>query len=276
MSLAALNWPAMSQSERDDAYDNRKAVPEALELIAARNAAAKIFRSARPAHLDLAYGPRERNRWDLFPGADLAAPCLVFIHGGYWQMNRREDFAAIGEGLARHGWSLALPGYTLAPEATLTEIVAEIDSALDWLAANGRRYGVFGPIILSGWSAGGHLAALALGHPLVKAGLAISGVYDLAPIRDTALNDKLNLTDKEIAMYSPLRLPPIKKPLAIAYGTAELPALVSDSLDFHALRAGVGGSGSLLPVVGANHFTVLEALRSPTGPIARLALELAR
>ena len=83
----------------------------------------------------------------------------------------------------------------------------------------GRRTGSPGPWSLAGWSAGAQLAAMHLGHRLVAAGLAISGVYDLGPLRDTALNDALNLSDEEIATLSPLRLPPTLKPLAIAYGT---------------------------------------------------------
>ena len=80
---------------------------------------------------------------------------------------------------------MALVGYTLAPEASLTRIAAEIGAALDWLAAHGAAHGIRGPLILSGWSAGGLLTALHLGHPAVAEGLAISGVYDLAPIRQT-------------------------------------------------------------------------------------------
>ena len=102
-----------------------------------------------------------------------------------------------------------------------TEIVGEIRRALDWLGADGAKHGVgAGPIVVSGWSAGGHLTAMALDHPRVAAGLAISGVYELAPIRDTYLDEKLRLTDAEIATLSPLRLPAVPKPLAIAYGTA--------------------------------------------------------
>ena len=91
--------------------------------------------------------------------------------------------------------------------------------------------------MLSGWSAGGHLVAMALDHPRVAAGLAISGVYDLAPIRDTGLNNALKLTDKEDRNLSPLRLPMIHKRLAIAYGAAELPALVFDSIKLHDKRS---------------------------------------
>jgi arylformamidase len=271
-----MNWGTMSRAERDAAYNNGQAVPERDTLNAARIAASKAFRDARPGHLDLAYGPGERNKWDLFPGKDAAAPCLAFIHGGYWQMNRREDFAAVGEGLAHHGWSIALPGYTLAPDATLTQIVAEIHAALDWLAANGKAHGIAGPIILSGWSAGGHLTAMGLGHSVVRAGLAISGVYELGPIRDTYLDEKLKLTDQEIATLSPLRLPAVAKPLALTYGTAELPPLVADSRDLNARRAAAHQPGALLPIAGANHFTIFNELRSPTGQVTRLALELAR
>ena len=93
------------------------------------------------------------------------APCLVFIHGGYWQRNSKDQFASLIAGPYAHGWAAALPGYTLAPDASLTEIVAEINAALDWLAANGPAHGIDGKVVLSGWSAGGHLTAQCLGHP---------------------------------------------------------------------------------------------------------------
>ena len=114
------------------------------------------------------------------------------------------------------------PGYTLTPDASLTQIVAELRQALDWLDAHRRQRGIAGPLMLSGWSAGGHLAALLLDHPSIAAGCAISGVYELGPIRDTYLNEKVRLTDEEIATLSPLRLPQSAKPLTITYGTREL------------------------------------------------------
>jgi arylformamidase len=270
-----LDWPRLSQAERDAAYDNNKAVANSPALIAARNAASETFRTAHTVGLDIPYGPRERNRIDLYPARDKAAPCLVFIHGGYWQRNSREVFAMLAEGMAAHGWSVAIPGYSLAPEASLTEIVDEISLALDWLAANGTSRGVGGPVILSGWSAGGHLTAMALGHPVVAAGLAISGVYDLGPIRDTALNTALKLTDREVAELSPLRLPVVQKHLAIAYGAAELPALAWDSRNFYQARAAAGAPGELVAIEGADHFTILEQLRRTDGALARIALALA-
>jgi acetyl esterase/lipase len=269
-------WATATPAERDAAYDNAGAVADSAALIAGRNAAAAAFRAAHPGHLDLAFGPTAREAWDLFPGGDPQAPCLVFIHGGYWQRNRREDFAHLAEGALAMGWSAAFSGYTLAPEASLTRIAWQVHAALDWLSAHGTGHGIAGPILASGWSAGGHLAALALEHPAVTAGLAISGIFELAPIRDTNLNAAMALTEAEISDLSPMRRPVVHKPLAVAYGTAELPELCRQSRDFHALRSAAHASGPLIPVPGADHFRVLEALRVPDGSLLRAAATLLR
>ena len=269
-----LNWAALSQAERDAAYDNNAAVKNSAALIAERNQASQALRAVRNSLLDIPYGERERTKIDLYPAGSTTAPCLVFLHGGYWQRNSREVFAMLVEGVAAHGWSVAIPGYSLAPEVSLTEIVAEVSSSLDWLAQNGGAYGISGPVVLSGWSAGAQLVAMALDHPRVTAGLAISGVYDLAPIRDTGLNNALKLTDQEVARLSPLRLPAIHKRLDIAYGTAELPALVYDSMQFHEARMDAGAPGRLVPIPGADHFSILGELRRPDGALVDIALEL--
>ena len=269
-------WAGASKAERSAAYDNSTAVRDSPALIAARNAEAAPFRAARAGHLDLRYGATERTAWDLFPAKDPSAPCLVFIHGGYWQRNRREDFCAFMAGALERGWSAALPSYTLGPEASLTQIVAEIRASLDWLAAHGAEHGIVGRVVLSGWSAGGHLTAMALDHPRVSAGLAISGIFELAPIRDTDLDEKLHLTEAELAALSPMRLPVVGKPLAIAYGSAELPELMRQSRHFHGLRAEAHAPGALIPVSGADHFRILEALKAPDGELLRAADELLR
>ena len=178
------------------------------------------------------------------------------------------------DGVAALGWSVALPGYTLAPEATLSQIATEMQAAMDWLAASGPEHGIGGPVIVSGWSAGAQLAALLLSHPRVAAGLGISGVYELGPIRDTRLNETLKLTEDEVCRLSPLRLPAVAKPFAIAYGSAELPPFVWDARHFHAMRAAAHAPGALVPIAGANHFSILDHLRRPEGELVRLARSL--
>jgi arylformamidase len=269
-----LNWATLSQAERDAAYDNNAAVKNSAALIAERNQASEALRASRKSFLDIPYGDGERTKVDLYPATDGAAPCLVFLHGGYWQRNSRDVFAMLVEGVAAHGWSVAIPGYSLAPDASLTQIVAEISQSLDWLARDGEAHGISGPVVLSGWSAGAHLVATALDHPRVAAGLAISGVYDLAPIRDTWLNNALQLTDQEVARLSPLRLPAIHKRLDIAYGTAELPALVFDSIQLHEARMAAGAPGRLVPIELADHFSILGELRRPDGALVDIARKL--
>ncbi len=267
-----MRWAEISRAERDALYNNSKAAADSAAIVAEWEAASARWRSAHGAHLALPYGQKERTNWDLFPSKDASKPCLIHIHGGYWQMRSKHTFSCLAEGVAAHGWSVALPGYTLAPEATLTEIVAELRAALDWFEQHRRDHGIGGPIMLSGWSAGGHLTAMLLDHPSVTAGLAISGIYELGPLRDTYINEKLRLSDYEIEQLSPLRLMPIAKPLTIAYGTRELQPLVKDSRRLNAKRAAVHCAGPLVPVAGANHFTILETLRRPDGLLTRSAL----
>ncbi len=270
----AATWGRLSHAERNAAYNNSEAVKNSPALNEVRLAASAAFRTAHAGKLDLPYGKAERQKWDLFPAAKADAPCFVFIHGGYWQRGKREENSIAGAGLYAQGWSVALPGYTLTPEATLTEIVAEIHAALDWLAAHGAEHGITGKVVLSGWSAGGHLAAMGLKHPRVSAGLPVSGVYELGPIRDVYLNDAIRLTDTEIETLSPLRLPMVNKPMDIAYGSVELPPLVHDPRDLHAMRAAQHLPGALIPVPGADHFTIIDQLSKPEGMLVKAAMNL--
>jgi acetyl esterase/lipase len=273
-----MDWMTMSLEAGNLAYNNLAHVgPEfAREKREGWAAASKALREQRPKHLDLSYAPGERTKWDLFPATDPGAPCLVHIHGGYWQRGSRETFACLAEGALAHRWSAALPGYTLAPEATLTQIANELQAVFDWLDARGAEHGTEGRVIVTGWSAGGHLTALMLDHPKVAAGLSISGVFELAPLRDSPhVNDQVRLTEVEIETLSPMRRPGVDKPLSIAYGTGELPAMIASSRDYHAYRARAHLPGDLIPVTNTNHFTILDQLRDPDSRLTRAVLEMA-
>ena len=275
---AGRDWMTMSLAERNLAYNNHAHVGEdvAQQKLTSWAEASTVLREQRPTHLDLAYAPGERTKWDLYPATDPHAPCFVHIHGGYWQRNSRERLACLAEGALAHGWSAALPGYTLAPNASLTQITSELRMAFDWLDANGAEHGIAGPIICTGWSAGGHLTAFLLDHPKVAAGVAISGVFDLAELRDSPhVNDKLKFTEVEVETLSPMRRPVVNKPLSIAYGTGELPAMIASSRDYHAYRSKAHAPGGLIPVSKTNHFTILDELRLPNSDLMRAVLQMA-
>jgi acetyl esterase/lipase len=272
-----MDWMTMSLEARNLAYNNVAHVGFDFARKKAERwaTASNTLREERPKHLDLAYAPGERTKWDLYPATNPKAPCFVHIHGGYWQRGSRQTFACLAEGVLAHGWAAALPGYTLAPEASLTQIANELRSAFDWLDSEAADHGIEGPVIVTGWSAGGLLTALALDHRKVAAGLTISGVFELAPLRDSPhVNDKVRLTEAEIETLSPMRRPRVNKPLSISYGTAELPAMIATSRDYHAYRSAAHLDGDLIPVGNTNHFTILDELRRANSGLTRAVLRM--
>ena len=134
--IPSTDWGRMTDAQRDAAYNNSAAVANSQQSMAARLAISTEFRAQRPQHLDIPYGTRERNKWDIYPSTNPEAPCLVFFHGGYWQGGSREAAAILTQGVQAHGWSAAVPGYTLAPDNSLAGIIAELNAALDWFEAN--------------------------------------------------------------------------------------------------------------------------------------------
>lgn len=275
---AGMDWQTMSLEARNLAYNNTAHVGPDVARMKTEGwaAASKVLREQRPKHLDLAYAPGARTKWDLYPATDPNTPCFVHIHGGYWQRGSKEIFACLAEGAIARGWSAALPGYTLAPDATLTQITKELRIAFDWLEANAAEHGIRGPLIVTGWSAGGHLTSFLLDHPRISAGLSISGVFDLAALRDSPhVNDKVKLTEIEVETLSAMRLQPPNKPLSIAYGTGELPAMIASSRDYHAYRSQLHLPGQLVPIAKTDHFTILDELRKPDSLLTRAILDLA-
>ena len=269
------DWRGMSQGDRDLGLNNSVHVPASAELVAGWDRRSAEMRAKYPDHLDLRYGPRERNRIDFFKAAD-KAPTLLFIHGGYWQTRAKESFALFAAGPMAHGINVALTGYTLAPDATLDEIVAEIHAAIDFLAERLPALGGDGKgIVVSGWSAGGHLTSMALSHPQVRAGMAISGIYDLESIRHSYLNAKLGLDEAASRRNSPMtQAGGVIKPLSLVVGDAELPLLRKQTADFAGHRAKYGLPVTYEEIPGANHFTIMNELVSPTGRITTLIRQL--
>jgi arylformamidase len=260
-------YRGMDRAALDAAYNNGAAVGDSPKIVAGWEARSARLRAAHPEGMDLRYGPDERNRIDYF-AARRDGPVLAFIHGGYWQNRAKELFAFVAEGPLAWGINVALIGYTLAPQKRLDGIVAEIRAALGWLQ---QSIPVLGgnpkKLFVSGWSAGGHLTAMAMDHPAAAGGLAISGIYDLEPMRLSYINDKLRLDEDEARRNSP---GPTAKPLFIAYGADELPELRRQSEDYaKSLR-----NTEVLAVAKTNHFTVLEELASPHGALTTLVRKL--
>jgi arylformamidase len=268
--LDAPDWRSLSQEALDSGLNNGAAVAGSGDMVEGWEKLSAQMRAKHGAHLDLHYGPRERNRIDFLKAAP-SAPTLLFIHGGYWQMRSKSAFTRFAEGVMAHGINVALIGYTLAPDATLEQIVAEIHAGIDDLA---RRLPDLGAdasrLVASGWSAGGHLTAMAMMNPHIRGGVAISGIYDLEPIRHSYLNVKLGLDEAMSKRNSPMLLTHAVKPMALTVGGSELPLLRKQTADFAAYRASNGLPVAYEEIPGTNHFTIMDEMAKPNGRITTM------
>ena len=262
-------------------YNNRARVPENPAIIAgwARDAAAYRERCAPRA---VTYGPGARQRIDFFPGGDEGS-IVVFIHGGYWQALDGSFFSHLAGGLNAHGIGVAIPSYDLCPAVTVADIVGQMRAAMRELARGGRS------LVVSGHSAGGHLAAcmLATDWPaydaslpadLVPAAYAISGLFDLEPLVATSINTALHLDQPSARAASPLfwRVPRSGS-LDAVVGENESAEYFRQSrtiVDRWGGAAGITARFGVIPA--ANHFTAIAPLADPDSAMVSRLGELAR
>lgn len=266
----------LNQAEIDAAFNNGAVVPELPAIRQDWLRRSQAIRAAHPGFLDRQYGPRPRQRIDLFFAAERNAPTIAYIHGGYWQANDKENYAYVAEGPLAHGMNVAIVEHTLTPNVTMSQLVAEIREAVHWLHTNLASYGADpSRLILSGHSAGGHLTAMLLDSTFVRYGISISGLFDLQPIRVSYLNNNLRLDENEAERNSPVRsVKSAQFPILVAYGDAELPELQRQSIEFAKVCGATGIAAELVPISGANHFTAVEALAQPSGSLAQKLKEI--
>ncbi|MFC3630516.1 alpha/beta hydrolase [Paracoccus angustae] len=262
----------------DDAFANAAHIPGADAIVASWPLRAKAFRrSGVRIDRDIRYGPRPRNRLDLVWPEGACKGLVVFVHGGFWLDFDKSDWTDLAQGARAHGWAVALPSYTLAPEARISDITAEIGAAVRAAASR-----VEGPVRLVGHSAGGHLVARMVcdDSPLdpatlnrVEKVLTISGLHDLRPLRHTRMNAVLGLAAWEAARESAaLHLPVATIPVTCWVGAGERPEFLHQTRLLAALWHGTTAT-RLVEERGKNHFSVLDGLGDPESPIVAELLD---
>jgi len=235
----------------------------------------------------LHYGDAPEECLDYFPAADRHAPLLVFIHGGYWQQLSRNDASFPAPACHRHGIAYAALDYGLAPEATLPQMIERCRRAMRWLHDHGERLGFDADrIVVSGSSAGAHLAAMTLLDPLhpapawIRSAVLLSGVYDLEPLVPTYVNAPLHLDSVTARHCSPMhalesvdvRLPTV----LMAVGDNETSEFKRQSDEFAAALSGRARSVQSLCVDGRNHFGIVFDLVDDQRMLGQRTLELIR
>lgn len=259
---------SLSREERDRAYNNSLAVADSAQIIQAWGLASQAIRSTNTSHNDLPYDNGQTASFDFF-SAGPDTPIVAFIHGGFWQNRAKSDFTFIVPALIASGISVAMLGYRLAPLAKMDEIVEDVRAGIRaTIAYVSKLHGHCPEIWLTGWSAGGHLAVMAIDEPGVKGVTAISGIYDLEPMRHCYINDKLALDAQMVKEFSPILLPQNSgKVVDLFVGGAELSEMQRQTTDFAAYRKKCGTPGSYFNLAGLNHYTVLDELGQPNGKI---------
>ncbi len=257
-----------SQKERDDAYENGGFIPGAENYPPKWEAAAQAFREATPCELDVSYGARERQAYDLFFPEDDPKGLFVFVHGGYWKARSKSDWSHFATGALAHGFAAALVGYPLAPQARISEITASVSAGI---AAAAKK--VDGPLRLAGHSAGGHLVArMAMPGVLsddvaarVDRVMPISPLSDLRPFLDLSMNDVLQLDAAEAEAESPVlgdKRGGID--MLTVVGSQERPAF----LDQNRWLAEAWDIEQLI-LPGRHHFDIIDGLASKDTPVMR-------
>lgn len=269
-------------------YDNSGRVENSAELIDAYIEDAANFRAREDldAEYDLAYGPEPRNKMDMFwpddeAGKARTSPIVVFIHGGYWQRLDRSAFSHMAEGLLGNGMAVAMPSYTLAPDITMAGIINEMRRACLVLFQTYKR-----PLTVTGHSAGGHLAACMLAtdwpgihsdlpEDLVQSAMGISGLYDLAPLLQTPINDALGMDLKSAHANSPLEwMPPPLHRFQAWVGGEESDEYHRQSKEITRRWSMLGTSCETKILKRTNHFTIINRLRKPSSKMVQRIVSL--
>ena len=272
-----------TQEEIDAAYrtDHGIDLPALLRRYAALGARA---REELPCRLGLSYGPTRAETLDFFPAAP-GAPVLMFVHGGYWRLGSARDVSMLACGPLAHGMAVALTDYALCPAVTIDEITRQSRAAVAWLWHNADTLGIDrNRIVIAGHSAGGQQVGMLLAtdwsgdyglpHDIVKGAIAVSGLFDLRPLRFSWLQPKIQLDAGTIERQSPLfHIPDRGPPLVLTCGGAESAEFHRRSQDYLSAWQARGLSGRLVKQPGANHFAAVESFAEPDGLLADIAKE---
>ncbi len=230
--------------------------------------------------LGIPFGPTPAETLDIYPADSPGAPVFVFFHGGYWRALSSADFAGVALGLQPLGITTVVPNYALCPAVTIDEITRQARAAAAWVLRHiGEHGGDASRVAIGGHSAGAHLAAMCLqadwaAHGLaddpLAAGLLVSGLYELEPLRRSYLQPVIRLDDGIIARNSPAHL--VRRcatPLWITWGGAETAEFARQSTLYHAAWLRAGNRAELAAVPGADHFSAIHGFEAPDSPLCR-------
>jgi arylformamidase len=270
----------------DAEYDMAARHPDHAEIEGRWQTASALVQRLESWRADVRYGPGDGETLDLYPTPGAQAPVLVFLHGGCWRASDKRLHAFLAPSFTADGALVVIPNHAPCGAGGIEHIALQLTRCLAWVHRHAALYGGDpARIVLAGHGSGAHLAAMMLGcrwkdvdaalpSQLVAGALAISGLYDLEPLRHAPfIRDHLRLAPASVRRLSPVFFPRPRKPLVTAVGGEETSefkrqaALIRDQWGPTSVPA-----SETIP--SANHFTVLHNLADPNGRLHRHALGL--
>ncbi|RUW47195.1 MULTISPECIES: alpha/beta hydrolase [unclassified Mesorhizobium] len=262
----------------DNAYANGANIAGSDRWPAAWAEPAQAFRDALSAQgrarIDIAYGDRPRNRFDLFLPKAAPRGLVVFIHGGYWMETDKSLWSHLAGGAVDSGFAVAMPSYTQCPDIRIAGIVTEIGTAISRAAAM-----VDGPLILTGHSAGGHLASrmVTVTTPLaadvarrIRHVVSISGLHDLRPLMCTDMNATLKIDEHEAQTESPALLRPLDGIRITCWaGGGERSEFLRQNALLANIWTGLGAITNAVVEPDRHHYDVVDGLADPAHALTR-------
>jgi arylformamidase len=280
-------WLDLDQAELDAAYDQSAYAPNREQVLARNATNSDGVRARLGPPRRYAYGPTPVEGLDVYVTPRPDAPINVFVHGGAWRSGLAKNYASPAEMFVRAGAHYVVPDFAAVQDVggDLLPMANQVRRAVAWVYRNAHAFGGDARrLYVSGFSSGGHLAAVVLTTDwmrdfdlpagLVKGGLCGSGMYDLEPVRLSARSRYVKFTDEMVEALSPQRhLDRLDAPLVVAHGTFETPEFQRQARDFAAAVSAAGKSVTLVVGEGYNHFEMFETLANPYGVLGRAALE---
>jgi arylformamidase len=275
-----------TQEEIDRAYDQTVWAPNA-DAVRAHTAALSASARAKVAYRSgIAYGDTEAERFDFFPSAVRNAPLVIFIHGGAWKLSGTADYCAAAATFVDAGLNYAVLDFACIPTVRMPDMVEQVRRATAWIYRNAGSLGIDRErIYVTGHSSGAHLTGCVLvtdwrgehdlPQDIVKGGVCMSGMYELAPVMLSARSAFLQLTEAEVQRYSSQRhLDRLHCPVVVAHGDRESPEFQRQARDFAAALQPTGKLAEFLVLPGVNHFEMAEQLANPAGDLTRAVFRM--
>ena len=282
-------WDDFDQTELDRQYNSRGTVPDHMVYVREYTERTRAAKTSL-AWAEFAYGDGPTDRLDIYPAVQTAgrplAPVLVFLHGGDWRALTKEDSGFGAPAFVATGATFVAPDFSVAPQATIPAMGAQVRRALAWLWRNiAAQGGDPSRIFVAGHSSGANLVSQLLtrdwarefGAPadLVKGAVFMSGLGDLEPVRLSFRNQWHKLDEAMVAEASLLRREPATAcPMILAYGEHETADYKRQGCEVEAYWAAQGNRTQFFDLAGRNHFDAVLEWADPASALFRANLEM--